>query len=280
MTEIGPALSDAQVAHFLTYGHVTLHDCFGREAARELTDDACAQVGCDPADPATWDKPLAFLFPSRNVLLREFAPTAWAAVCQLLGGEERASSRDVGVGQWVINFWRGRDEPWEPPSPKVKGWHVDGNFFRHFLDSPEQGLLVTPLFSDVGERGGGTVFAADSVPVLARLLAEHPEGVRPDAFDFAALVEQCRDFRQITGCVGDVILMHPYLLHSFSQNHSGVPRFITNLCVSLRDPMRFDREDAADFSPVERAVLEGLGVDRLTFRPAAPRERIEPHGKK
>ncbi len=273
-------LTDSQTAHFLEHGHIVLHDCFGRDAARDLTDDACAQLGCDPTDPATWAKPLAFLYPSRKVLLREFAPRAWAAVCQLLGGEERAASRDVGVGQWVINFWRGRDEPWEPPSPKVKGWHVDGNFFRHFLDSPEQGLLVTPLFSDVGERDGGTVFAADSVPVIARLLADHPEGVRPDEFDFAALVAHCRDFRQITGRVGDVVLMHPFMLHSFSQNHAGVPRFITNLCISLKEPMRFDRDEPADFSAVERAVLRGLGVDRLDFSPTAPRERIETDGKK
>jgi hypothetical protein len=66
------------------------------------------------------------------------------------------------------------------------------------------------------------------------------------------------------------------VLHSFSQNHSGRARFITNLCVSLGEPMRFDRDDPAAFSPVERAVLDGLGVERLSFAPAAPRERIDP----
>ena len=38
----------------------------------------------------------------------------------------------------------------------------------------------------------------------------------------------------------------------------------------------FDRDDPADHSPVERAVLRGLGVARLDYRPAAPREDVVP----
>ena len=49
------------------------------------------------------------------MLLREFAPRVWSAIGVLIGGEERAARADYGVGQWVINFHRGRDEPWEPP---------------------------------------------------------------------------------------------------------------------------------------------------------------------
>ena len=40
--------------------------------------------------------------------------------------------------------------------------------------------------------------------------------------------------------------------------------------------MNFNRPDAQDFSLVERAVLRGLGVDRLDFSPAAPRETLVP----
>ena len=56
------------------------------------------------------------------------------------------------------------------------GWHKDGDFFRHFLDSPEQGLLTFVLWSDIEPRGGGTFVAADSVPVVARTLAAAPGG--------------------------------------------------------------------------------------------------------
>ena len=269
-------LTDEQKEHFLQYGHVILPACFSRAAAQELIDDAYLQLGYDSQDPTTWVLPLAFLFPSRPFPIREFAPKLWKAICEVVGGQERMTSSDCGMGQFVINFWRGRDEPWEEPSPRVKGWHKDGNFFRHFLDSPEQGLLVVPLLSDVSTKGGGTVFAADSVPVVARFLAEHPEGVLPRDFDFQSLVEQCHDFREFTGQAGDVALLHPYMLHSFSQNHLGVPRFITNININLADPMNFDRADASEYSLVERAILRGLDVERLSFQPTSPREQFDP----
>ena len=269
-------LTQEECDRFVAEGHLILHDCFSRKAADELKADAWRQLGYNADDPDTWEKSLAFLYPSARVPLREFAPKAWSAACDLLGGENRASNPDFGVGQWVINFRRGADEPWMPPSPEVPGWHKDGNFFRHFLDSPEQGLLVIPIFSDIAHQGGGTFLAADSVPVVAKLLLDHPEGVRPDEFDFKALVSQCRDFREVTGTTGDVVLIHPFMLHNFSQNPSGRPRFITNLCISLKEPMRFDHPNPGDHSPVEQAVLRGLNTDRLEFTPAAPRERIDP----
>ncbi|MBW3625509.1 MAG: hypothetical protein KY468_19100 [Armatimonadetes bacterium] len=269
-------LTPEQQERFLSDGYILLHDCFSREAAEGLIADAYSQLGYDPNDPGTWEKPLAFLYPSSHVPLRKFAPRAWAAVCRLVGGEERLGSRDPGVGQWVINFRRGADEPWQPPSPAVPGWHKDGNFFRHFLDSPEQGLLVIPIFSDIEHRGGGTFLAVDSVPVVARFLRDRPEGVRPDEFRFMDLVTQCSDFREVTGRVGDVALIHPFMLHNFSQNHSGRPRFITNLCISLNAPMEFNRPRPEEFSPVEQAVLRGLGEARIEFTPTAPRERIDP----
>jgi hypothetical protein len=52
------------------------------------------------------------------------------------------------------------------------------------------------------------------------------------------------------------------------------PRFMTNPPVILENPMNFNRQNPADFSLLERATLHYLGVDRLDFRPAAPREGI------
>jgi hypothetical protein len=40
--------------------------------------------------------------------------------------------------------------------------------------------------------------------------------------------------------------------------------------------MAFDRPDPAEHSPVERAVLRALGVDRLDYAPTAPRESVVP----
>jgi len=266
-------LSSGQIEQFLAEGHIVLRGCFSREAAKPLVDEAWSLLGYDPADSTTWAKPLAFLYPTTQTRFSEFAPALWAAIGELSGGLERLAHQDTGIGQWVINFSRGRDEPWRDPKESVKSWHVDGNFFRHFLDSPEQGLLVVPLFSDVLPRGGGTVFAADSIPVISRFLYEHPEGILPNEFPYQQLLDECGDIREITGAVGDCVIFHPFMLHSFAQNHRPAARFITNSCVSLKDPMRFDRPDS-ETSWVERGILNGLGLNRLELEISGSRERI------
>ncbi len=269
-------LTDEQVEHFLERGHVTLRGCFPREVAREWTNRAFVRLGYDRNDAATWQEKRIHMPSLEHVDVKEFAPAVWDAACDLLGGEERIQQPYRWGDGFICNLGIGADRAWEPPSAQVKGWHKDGDFFCHFLDSPEQGLLTLVLWTDIAPQGGGTFVACDSVPVVARFLAEHPEGVRPNEFDFKELVGQCHDFIEATGEAGDVVLLHPYVLHATSQNHGGLARLITNPPIHLREPMNFNRADATDFSLVERAVLRGLGVEKLDFVPTAPRERIVP----
>lgn len=272
---ISPVLSPAQHQHFLEHGHVVLHDCFSGAQADELVADAWQQLRYDPHDSATWKQALRIFPPSRSQAIREFSPLVWSAICELVGGQERVASVDNGIGLFVINFRDASDQAWTPPGPRLTGWHKDGNHFRHFLNSPEQGLLVLPLLSDVAARGGGTVLACDSVPLVARYLREHPEGVRPEHLDIMPLVAQCQNFVEFSGRVGDVALIHPFVLHSGSQNHSGTPRFMLNINVELKAPMNFSREDGNN-SPVETAVLRGVGVQHLDFIATGSRERVTP----
>ena len=149
-------------------------------------------------------------------------------------------------------------------------------FFRHYLDSPEQGLLTIILWTDVLPSGGSTFVACDSVAPIARFLADHPEGVMPGGFPFGQMAADCRDKIEATGQAGDVYLMHPYLLHASSLNKLRLPRLITNPPVALREPMQFNRENPDDFSLVERAVLRGLGVEKYDFSPTGEREKVVP----
>lgn len=277
-----PPLTDAQIEQFLTHGHVVIPDCFSRDFAEAWTANAFHRLGYDPNDPATWAQEIVHMPSAQRIPMQEIAPKAWQAACELLGGADRVSPCTWGDGM-IVNFRKGADRSWQPPSPESGGWHKDGDFFRHFLDSPEQGLLTIVIWSDIEPQGGGTFVACDSVPPVARLLAAHPEGVPPSGApeaSFGSLIHQCRDFVELTGKIGDVALIHPFVLHASSQNLSGKARFITNPPIMLKEPMQFDRENTADFSPVERAVLRGLGVGRLEFRPTAPRERIVSEGMK
>jgi hypothetical protein len=280
MTSDHQVLSPDQVEDFLDHGHVVIRNCFSREAAAEYTGTLWTRLGYRPEDPATWAEPSVHMPSLRTIDVREFAPKAWQAVCDLVGGPERLAQPYPTGHAWndgfIVNLRERADDPWVEPSAAAPGWHKDGDFFRHFLDSPEQGLLTIVLWSDVDHRGGATYLAADSVGPVARYLADRPEGVRPLDFPFPDLAGQCEGFAEATGEVGDVYLIHPYLLHAKSQNALRVPRLITNPPVHLAEPMDFDRDDPDDYSLVERAVLRGLGVDRYAFTPAGPRERIVP----
>lgn len=89
-------------------------------------------------------------------------------------------------------------------------------------------------------------------------------------------IKRCKDFVEITGEVGDVVLMHPLMLHSASKNHLRIPRVITNPPVSLKEPFNFSRENSEDFSLVERKTLKELGKEKFKFEITTARRRIIP----
>jgi hypothetical protein len=269
-------LTSEQTRHFLERGFVKVRGAFDAVSAQRWLDDAWIRFGYDRNDRGSWADKRIHLSARSHVDARMFAPAAWRAAMELVGGVERVVLPWQWSDAFIANLGVGGDRPWQPPSPAAGGWHKDGDFFRHFLDSPEQALLSLVLWTDMLPRGGGTFVAADSVPVVARYLADHPEGVLPGDFDYAELIGQCRDFVEMTGKAGDVVLLHPYTLHATSQNVLGVARIITNPPLALREPMNFNRPDPDGFSLVEQAVLRALRVDRLDFAPTAPRERVVP----
>ena len=269
-------LDEFQVNHFLDRGYLKLEGCFPRKKARRWVDLAYRRLGYDPEDPATWQEARIHLPSLNNEPINTFSPLAWRAICDLLGGKDRIEGTPTWRDGFIINFKLGADRHWEAPSPCVKGWHKDGDFFRHFLDSPEQGLLTIILWSDVMPRSGGTFLAIDSVSPIARYLFEHPEGLIPREARFGEMIQGCREFVEATGEVGDVFLIHPYMLHSASNNPSGNPRFITNPPVRLKEPMNFNRENLGEFSLVEQMVLRILGAEKFDFKATGPREKIIP----
>ncbi|NKB68243.1 MAG: hypothetical protein GKR89_14370 [Candidatus Latescibacteria bacterium] len=266
-------LTQSQIDHFIDRGHVVVEQAFPRQLAAEWVELAYRRLGCAPDDPASWPEERVHMPGMNRVSISEVAPRVWGAICDLIGGPQRCATAEPSWSDgFIVNFSLGADKPWQPPSPQAGGWHKDGDFFRHFLDSPEQGLLTIVVWSDIEPQSGGTFVACDSVRPVARRLYEHPEGLPPSGF--GELVQECRDFVEITGRAGDVVLLHPFVLHAASQNPSGRPRFITNPPVGLKEPMDFC--GGAACAPVERAVLAGLGLERLDFRISGERQRLVP----
>lgn len=223
---------------------------------------------------------------------------AWDAMQDLLGGEERIDeTRSTWGDGFIMNLGapelEGTHQDIDPRD--LDNWHVDGDFFVHFLDSPEQALLVIPLFSDINPRGGGTYVCPDGIDMVARYLAAHSEGVVPVAnalvsststasdpkddssyFSHLQNVKTCSRFEEMTGEIGDVVLMHPLMMHSASKNYLREARVITNPPVALKEPFQFSRDDPSDYSLVELKTLKALGVDRFEFKPSTERKRLVP----
>lgn len=278
-------LSPGQVQSFLDNGYLIVRQCLDLDLAQRWIERAYQRLGYDPRDPGTWVKDIVWMHHEQEVPIRQVAPRAWQAILDVIGGEDRLETQimrapeglyPVNSFNWsdafIANFHRGAGQPWQPPSPEAAGWHKDGGYFRHFLDSPEQGLLTIVLWSDMRHRGGATFVAPDSVRVVARYLAAHPEGIAADGWDYQALIKQCTRFEEVTGAAGDFVILHPFMLHASSQNALRMPRFITNPPVVLNAPLNLNRPNPADFSLLEQATLRALGLERLDFQPARPRQ--------
>lgn len=224
----------------------------------------------------------------------DFAPKAWAGICSLLGGSSRVDSNaSTWKDGFIVNLGtpEGHNRVIKPQ--QLAGWHVDGDFFVHYLDSPEQGLLVIPLWTDIVAGGGGTYICPAAIPAIAQHLFDHPEGVSPRMtpraqnpefkqeqglrwFNELAATMPDEAFVEATGEVGDVYLLHPLMLHSASNNQLRKVRVITNPPVSVKEPFVFDREDGG-YSVVEQKTLKALGKDRLEgWKIQGPRQRVVP----
>ncbi|CAA7258767.1 unnamed protein product [Cyclocybe aegerita] len=139
------------------------------------------------------------------------------------------------------------------------------------------------------------MISPDGIDLITNYLAAHPEGVLPTGLSFTPStseyekkeddpgywsnlkeIKRCKQFVEMTGEPGDVVLMHPLMLHSASKNCLRIPRVITNPPVSLKEPFNFNRDDPADYSIVERKTLRALGVERFPFKITTERRRIVP----
>ncbi|KAJ7670637.1 hypothetical protein DFH06DRAFT_139938 [Mycena polygramma] len=277
-SDTSASLSDAQKAHFLKHGFVHLPQCFSREASAAFTSKLWTRLGMSPDDTTTWHTERTNMPSHTSVLISEFAPKAWSAICELIGGEDRISDETkVWKDSFIVNL--GKEGQGAVGFRELEGWHVDGDFFLHFLDSPEQALLVIPIFSDIGPGGGGTAICTDGIGIVARHLYENPNGVTPwmhvrgtsepgtgpDRLAFFSSIVQSRElasdasFHEMTGQIGDVYLLHPLMVHSASKNVMRTPRVITNPPVTLKAPFRFDRDAGEDYSLVEQKTLRELG---------------------
>jgi hypothetical protein len=97
---------------------------------------------------------------------------------------------------------------------------------------------------------------------------------------YSELIQSCTNLHELTGKVGDVILLHPLMVHSATKNGKRL-RIITSPPVALRAPFNFDRRDESDYSVVQLETIKEIGADNLKgWRMTGKREKIVPERAK
>jgi hypothetical protein len=263
------SLTPSEIEDFVELGFCVLHGAFSRQQAAAAADCVwrrmAEKAGIHRSDHSTWPPSYDIEEHLNNPeVLACFSDSVAIAVEQLVGAGRWCGERRWGL--WPVNFSYGADLPYDYPTTS---WHVDGNWFRHSIDCPNQGLLIIGLFTDIKPRWGGTILALGSHKQTARVLAQHPHGICHLDLFREVLSEPLGNFYEITGQAGDVVLAHPFMFHSRGYKHEGPPRIISNTEAGLLTPMNLARVNPRDYSVLERSIRQAL--EEEVIMPENPR---------
>ena len=282
-------LSEDDLASFSDLGYTMVRGAFPRETA-----EACVELiwqemerenGHKRLDVATWPAvkcPMALSFQQKHgpPWSEVFTPRLLGAIANICGGED--ATEPFGCGWWMCTFpplerraadygngdGDGDDDDDDCEWQVEGAWHVDGHWFDHYPFSSEVGLVAVMLFTDIARNGGGTAVAERShIDVLQTLCGFGLNGCRNTALARATLGagRGPYDVVELTGSAGDVVLMHPLLLHARSSNLSCRPpacRIIAHPSIPLRQPLDLLASPPSSMlAAIARSAILGLGEE-------------------
>jgi hypothetical protein len=268
-------------------GYIILRGVIPREECDRLLWErvapALAGVGIDPFEESTWgdvegtvvkgprgsDHPIPLSCPDgrwpavfRSSVLR-------SVLSQLHGGSrwEWAYGAAEGLGWIHIRFPVDDASTWAPPD---EGWHIDGGANTE-LDA-QASVVVLPMITAIRSGGGGTALLRGSHRRVAALLREG-KSVRPTVLARSELREHgASAVVEATGCAGDILLLHPLLVHSASSAHratynpdGGMTRHGLRITFNLatqwkRKPLQ-GLDSGRELSPLETTLVGPRPLD-------------------
>jgi hypothetical protein len=250
---VNPAGQEETVDHFCVHGWMRIPSAFGRDEAAAMRSAAwrvLADVGIIENDPSTWIKERPDHLQSLKAAPAFRAvgsPRLRAAIDAVLEGQAYEGPKNWGALFLAFPSMHA----WNVP---CRGWHADANYMSAL--SPPAGVRTHALLGDVAPRGGGTLIISGSHRLVHKHFTDHPPppGTRgaecrtlllnhPYIRDLhregetaeraARFMERAEDHDGIplqvvenTGTAGDVILLHPLVLHVATSNNGHAPRFL------------------------------------------------------
>jgi hypothetical protein len=253
-------LTAGQRTEFDELGFVRLRDVFSDDEAADMRrvvwDELETRYGIVEDDRSTWNVPVltGMKTTKKHAAFRPIGgPSLRDALDELLGAGRCAFP--TNWGQVLVTFPQPGAE-WKVPATL---WHVD--WFYANAPTPVLGVKALAFFGDVVPQGGGTLVVSGSHRVAERFLAETTLDACGDfracRLEFMTYIQRDPWFRaltqtddpdphrngrfmdsdhdadglpvrvvELTGSPGDVVLMHPWVLHHAAPNTASYPRMM------------------------------------------------------
>ena len=252
--------SDDAAVHFSVHGWMRVRGAFTADEAaamRAAVWRVLDTAGIREDDSSTWitERP-ANLQPARS-------DPAFQAVgsARLLEAVDAVLPRD---GRETPKNWGSpflafpSQDAWNVPS---RGWHIDANYLSAL--SPPDGVRIHALFGDVAPRAGGTLIVSGSHRLVHRYFIDHPPPAGAKGADYRQWLQRHPYLRDLhsdgdaaarvtrfmerteehdgiplqvvenAGAAGDVLLLHPLILHVATANNGNAPRFLLSGGIDL-----------------------------------------------
>ena len=212
--------------HYKRHGYARLSHAFPPESAAALADAVWNELsrrhGISRDDRTTWTvvEPRGLGALRRQRVFDALAtPVVVAAITELLG-----------IADWPPPFSWGDPLVTLPSTGRwtvpERGWHID------FPARSELRLKWLAYLAPVVAGGGGTVVLAGSHRRVAEFLRAHPDDpgrsatVRDVVLGGRSVRSFVDDVVELTGEPGDIVFLHPHLLHAPAPNHATEPRLM------------------------------------------------------
>ena len=245
--------NDHALEHFRVHGWMRVPQAFSADEAARMRDvvwAGLADAGIRRDAPSTWtiERPVKLQKLKDDPAFQAVGSEPLLAAVEAIL-ETRSYEKPKTWGALFIAF--PSEGEWEVP---CSGWHIDANYRSQL--SPPKGVQIHSLFGDILPRSGASQILSGSHRLVHRWFQQHPAppGARSaemrtllrghpyirdlhaegdPAGRIARFMDRTEEVDGIplrvvenTGAAGDVILLHPLVLHVAARNTGAAPRFL------------------------------------------------------